>query len=149
MRISGLILVLVLLSGCQHPPANHIPATKLAGLVANADHIVVTYKLPPWNSPIPVPPPENYRHFSLIISGDQASKIVDAVSTAQPLCAPPCTDSAWPWDLQFYQDTHLLAEIHTQSSNFVFENGEYYAGGKALKQLDEELYQRTTSPNER
>ena len=149
MRISGLVVLLVILSGCQHPPANLITPTKLAGLVANADNIVVAYKLPPWDHPMTLSKPEKHRHFSLTISGSQASKIVGAVMTAQPLCTPPCTDSAWPWDLQFYQDTHLLAEIHFQSSNFVFENGEYYAGGKALKRLDEELYHQTTSPNER
>jgi hypothetical protein len=145
MRIFSLILVLALLSGCEHPPVSGSPPTKLAGLIADADHIVVTFRPPPWDHPNPVPPPERYRNFSLTVSGDEARKIVRAVSTAQQ---SGFTDSMFPWDLQFNREAQLLAEIHLQGSHFMFE-GEEFADGRMLEQLDEDLYKRTTPPNER
>src|SRR5258708_741755 len=144
MRIFSLILVLALMSGCQHPPASGSHPTKLAGLIAGADSIVITYRLPPWDHA--VPPPERYRGFSLAISGDETRKIVMAVSTAEQ--SGGFTDSVFPWDLKFYRETQLLVEIHLQGSHFMFEAVEFQ-DGRVLEHLDEDLYKRTTPPNEK
>jgi len=64
---------------------------------------------------------------------------VRAVSSAQH-CA--FTDSVFDWDLQFYRETQLLADVHLQGSHFLFE-GEEYFDGHVLERLDHDLLKRT------
>jgi len=125
-------LVVVALGGCKHPPmSSGYPPTKLASLIADADHVVITNR---FADRVP-----RYRGFSLMISGDEARQIVRAVSSSQH-CAP--TDSIFDWDLQFYREAQLLADVHLQGSNFVFE-GEEYFDGHVLERLYHDLLKRT------
>lgn len=134
LRISVLMLLLAgMVSGCQSSPMSGDHPTKLASLIAGADHIIITNRLA--NSE------PRYRGFSLTISGDEARKIVQAVSSSQH-CGP--TDSIFDWDLQFYRETHFLAVIHLQGSHFVFE-GEEYSDGRVLERLYHDLLKRTGS----
>jgi hypothetical protein len=100
------------------PPTNSA-LTNLDHLIASADHIIVTNRLTSFR----VGPLD--RGFSRTISGDQARKIMGAVTNAQVGCSPPCTDSVFDWDLQFYREAHFLAVVHLQESHFVFGDLEY------------------------
>jgi len=142
MRIFGLILVLALLSGCQHPPPPATAPTRLARLIADADHIVVTFR-PPGSHPIP--PPDRYRDFSLTISGDEARKIVRDVSAMRD-AFPAFTDSLWGWQLRFYRGDDCLATIYLSSTTFLFEEHEYVGDTGALEALTRKLWKLTTPP---
>ena len=136
MKITPKIAILaflgvVALSGCQHPPSGGHPPTKLASLIADADHVVITNR---FADRMP-----RSRGFSLAISGDEGRQIVRAVSSAQQ-CA--FTDSVFDWDLQFYRETQLLADVHLQGSHFLFEAEEYF-DGHVLERLDHDLLKRT------
>jgi hypothetical protein len=132
MRIFALIALLALFSGCKNSPARSSnPPVKLANLIAGADHIIITNRLAGTVT--------RYRGFSLTVSGIEARKIVQAVSSAEH-SAP--TDSIYDWDLQFFRDTHLLADIHLQGSHFVFEDEEYF-DGRTLERLYDDLLKRT------
>lgn len=126
-------MVICILSGCRSAPNGtgyHVP-THLINQIASTDHIIITNRFADREP--------RYRGFNFTVSGDEASKIVHAVSSAQH-CAP--TDSIFNWDLQFYRGTHLLADIHLQGSHFVFE-GEEYFDGRVLERLYHDLLKRT------
>jgi hypothetical protein len=114
------------------PPAGSTP-TKLAHLIASADHIIITNRFADLET--------RYRGFSLTISGDEARRIVRAISSSQH-CGP--TDSLFDWDLQFYREAQFLADVHLQGSHFVFE-GEEYFDGRVLEELYHDLLKRTGS----
>lgn len=126
------LFVVSVLSGCKHPPmSSSYPPAKLAGLIADTDHIVITNRFGDREP--------RYRGFSLTVSGDEARQIVRAISSSQH-CAP--TDSVFDWDLQFYREAQLLADVQVQASHFVFE-GEEYFDGRVLERLYHDLLKRT------
>ena len=127
-----MFLVVSALSGCKHPPMSggHPPA-KLAGLITGTDRIFITNRFGDREP--------RYRGFSLTISADEAGQIVRAISSSE-LCAP--TDSVFDWDLRFYREAQLLADVHLQGSHFVFE-GEEYSDGHVLERLYHELLKCT------
>jgi hypothetical protein len=103
--------------------------TSLSQLVASADHIIATNRFG-YDDP-------RYRGFSLTISADEARKTVSAVSNARLLCSPPCTDSMFDWDLQFYRGANLLAVVHAQGSHFMlgdWKKGAEYADSTGVLQ---------------
>ena len=141
----GFIVALVLASGCAQPSRtrshslSQSQATNdIAGHVLDADHIIITNRFATIM--------EKYRGFRLTISGDEARKIVRAVSSAKR-CAP--TDSVFDWDLKFYREAHFLADIRLQGSHCVFEGDEYYDMGGVLDHLYHDLLKRTTRPESR
>jgi hypothetical protein len=113
------------------PVVGSIP-TNLAHLIASADRIVITNRF--------AASIEKYRGFSLTISGDEARKIVRAISSARH-CVP--TNSIFDWDLQCYRETHFLADVHLQDSDFVFEGEEYADDSSVLERLYDDLLKRT------
>jgi hypothetical protein len=117
-------------------PAPGSQPTKLAHLIANADHIIVT------NRSVP-----RYRGFSISISGPRVGQIVRAVSSATRNQAE--TNSEWDWEIQFFKGTNRLAVVNFQGSMFLAENGEYHDGSGELKKLESEISIRTTRPEER
>jgi hypothetical protein len=123
MRILAFIGLLALLSD-SHP-------TKLAHLIADADHIVITHRF--------AASIEKYRGFSLTVSGDKAREIVRTVSSAQS-CAP--CDCIYGWDMKFYRETNFLAEIQF-GGHFIFEKQEYYDDSGVLERFDSELLKKT------
>lgn len=140
-----IFLLTGILSGCKSsPPISGEHPTKLASLIADADHIVITNRLGTLDHA-----PPSLANFSLTVSGDQARNIIEAVTTARLMCAPPCTDSIFAWDLQFYRETHFLSVVHMQGSDFVFgdvnKGEEYVDDSGVLKRLDRNLYKRTGS----
>ena len=142
LKISVLIFLLTgMVSECQSSPTSGDHPTKLTTLIADADHIVVTNRLGH--------APPKLAGFSLTISGDEARKIVRAVTSARFMCAPPCTDSGFGWDLGFYRGTNFLTVVHMQSHVFVFgsvNKGEEYSDDTGvLEQLNRDLYKRTGS----
>jgi len=142
LKISVLMFLTTgMLSACKASPMSGDHPTKLAGLIAHADHIAITNRLGH--------APPRLASFSLTISGDEARKILRAATTARFICSPPCTDSAFGWDLRFYRETHFLAVVHMQGSHFVFGsvNGgeEYVDDSGVLERLDRDLYKRIGS----
>ena len=141
----GFIVVLVSASGCSQPPhtgshsMSQSQATNdMARHFLDADHIVITNRLA---SII-----EKYRDFSLTIPGDQAKRVVRALSSAKH-CAS--SDSVFDWDLRFFRETHYLAGIRLQGSHFVFEGDEYYETSGVLDHLYHDLLKRTARPENR
>jgi hypothetical protein len=147
MRIFSLILVLALLSRCQHPPPPPTAPTRLACLIADADHIVVRYRppgTPGRHHPLPIP--DEYRDFSLTISGDEARKIVRDVSAMRD-DFPYFSDSIWSWELRFYRGEDYLATANFDSGFLLFEEHEYVGDTGALRALSRKLL--NTQPNKR
>ncbi len=74
MMLKAVVLTLLVvsgLSGCKHPPmSSGYPPAKLAGLIADTDHIVITNRFGDREP--------RYRGFSLTVSGDEARQIVRA-----------------------------------------------------------------------
>jgi hypothetical protein len=114
-------LVVGTLAGCQHPSTTATVPTRLACLIADTDHIVVTFR-PPGNHP--VPPPDRYRDFSLVISGDEARKIVRDVSAMHD-GFPNFTDSIWCWELRFYRGRIVRPP-------FIFHPRRFYLRGTSI-----------------
>jgi hypothetical protein len=133
-------LVVGALAGCHHPSPTATAPTRLACLIADTDHIVVTYR-PPGNHP--VPPPDRYRDFSLTISGDEARKIVRDVSAMRD-GFPNFTDSIWCWELRFYRGEDCSATIYLSSTTFLFEGHEYFGDTGALQALSRKIWKLTT-----
>jgi len=141
----GFSVALVLASGCAQPSrtSSHSlsrPQTTndIARHVLDADHIVITNRFASIM--------EKYRGFRLSIPGEEARKIVRAVSSAKR-CAP--TDSVFDWDLKFYREAHFLAGIRLQGAHCVFEGDEYYDTSGVLDHLYHDLLKRTTRPESR
>jgi hypothetical protein len=104
------------------PPAGST-LINLTNLIASADQIIVTNIHNGFDL--------RRRSFGLAISGDEARKIVTAVTAARLLCFS-CTDTAYcsADELQFYRGGHLLAAVHWVGSSFVLGDvqtgAEYY-----------------------
>jgi hypothetical protein len=140
MRIFGFILVLALLSGCEHP-AGKSPdfggqhPTKLAARIAKADSIVVTSYLALLD--------KEHRDMRFIIKGATVGKIVRAVSDAGRLQAQ--VDNYPSWNLEFYRGTNSLDSISFEGRIFNY-GGEHYEQysdeSKMLENLDAELTER-------
>ncbi|MGZ4971383.1 MAG: hypothetical protein ACXWDN_01380 [Limisphaerales bacterium] len=122
------------------PHAGSAPIN-LAKLIASADHIIATNRFDHSDA--------RYRDFSLTISGDQARKIVSAVSTARLVCSPPCSDSMFDWDLKFYREAHFLTVVHVQRSRFMLgdwkKGAEYVDSSGVLERLYRDLLKRAYS----
>jgi hypothetical protein len=137
MRIFNFILILALLSGCEHP-AGKLPdfggqhPTKLAARIAAADSIVVT-------SCFALLDKEHW-DMRFVITGATVRKIVRAVSDAGRL--PEQVDNIPSWNLEFYRGANSLDSISFEGHIFNY-GGEHYEQysdeSKVLENLDAEL----------
>ena len=139
MRIFNIILILVLLSGCEHP-AGKLPGfgdqhpTKLATRIAAADSIVVTSCFALLD--------KEHRDMRFIITGVTVRKIVKAVSDAGRITP---VNNIPAWTLEFYRGTNSLDSICFEGRIFNYgdEHYEQYSdGSKVLENLDAELTER-------
>ncbi len=112
--------------------------TKLAHLIAEADHVVFTNRLDAFVE-------KKHRGFSLAISGDKAHEVVRAISSAKP-CAP--CDCIYTWNMKFYRTTNLLAEVQF-GGHFIFEGQEYYDESGVLERLESELNSESLKQREK
>jgi hypothetical protein len=141
MRIFSFILILALLSGCEHP-AGKSPdfggqhPTTLATRIAVADSIVVTSYFALLD--------KEHRDMRFVITGATVRKIVRAVSDARRL--PVQVDNIPSWTLEFYRGTNSLDSICFEGRIFNYYRGETYEqysdGSKVLENLDAELTER-------
>ena len=142
-------LVVGALAGCHHPSPPATAPTRLACLIADTDHIVVTYRPPETpgrHHPLPIP--DKYRDFSLAISGDEARKIVRDVSVMTD-DFPNFSDSIWSWQMRFYRGEDSLATVNFDSGFLLCEEHEYVGDTGALQALSRKLWKLNTPPNER
>ena len=140
MRIFSFILILALVSGCEHP-AGKLPdfggqhPSRLAARIAAADSIVVTSYFAELD--------KAHRDMRFVITGATVRKIVRAVSDAGRL--PTQVNNDPPWTLEFYRGTNNLDFICFGGHIFNY-GGEHYEqysdGSKVLENLDAELTER-------
>ena len=140
MRVFSFILILVLLSGCEHP-ASKSPdfggqhPTKFATRIADADSIVVTSYFALLD--------KEHRDMRFVITGATVMKIVRAVSDSGRLSGQ--VDNIPSWTLEFYRGTNSLDSISFEGHIFNY-GGEHYEqysdGSKVLENLDAELTER-------
>jgi hypothetical protein len=140
MRIFSFLLILALLSGCEHT-AGKLPdfggqhPSKLAARIAAADSIVVTSYFAELD--------KAHRDVRFVITGATVRKIIRAVSDAGQL--PTQVNNIPSWTLEFYRGTNSLDSICFEGHIFNY-GGEHYEqysdGSKVLENLDAELTER-------
>ena len=145
MRFVGLIFLVMTMAGCRYPPSTSqglsppplaslasTTPTNPAGRIAAANLIVVT---------------REDSQFSYALSGDKASRIVDAISSGRALTGPLIPRIQCDWELRFYEGTNFLASVYFAES-FYSGDGEllYKDESGALGKLYDEILERTAPP---
>lgn len=134
MRSICLIVLLVVLNGCQHravAPVTAIgPQAGLVRRIAGADCIVVTNRYASSSEP--------ESNFTVRVSGRKVDSIVRAVASAHPLVGTS-TRCMYDWQLQFFKSTNFLGQVGFQGEFLLDHATEYEDGTGTLQKLYDKL----------
>ena len=124
MRFLAFIFVLLLTGGCEHLQPGCSPKNLRPGdLIAGAD-TVETFTSD-----------ENARQYSRTLSGEEARKVVQAVSTSERIRG--FSNSIFTNEIRFFKDQGLFigAVMMDGDGDFLFDGVEYRDHNGVLKQI--------------